>query len=123
MNDLLEKAASVFKSGNELMGSQWQNCEAEVIATQTIKACALNLKNHGEALSWLGNSARTGRQNCGTRNGQGLARLVREGFIVEETYEGSLKPSNPEEIHQVDGKYTVLRCTEKLLKYVIGFVK
>lgn len=122
MNELLQNAASLIKTGNELMGSKWQNCEAEVIAMQTICACARNLKDHGEAISWQGNGTLVGRQQCGTNNANGLNLLLRDGMIISEEFIGTLEPSEPDKIATKDGKYLVLRCTEKLLNYFIEFV-
>lgn len=49
----LTKVAGALEDPYKLMGSKWRNCEAEVIAWQTIKACANNEAAHGEAFSWL----------------------------------------------------------------------
>lgn len=120
MSDLLLKAAGLIKTGNELMGSRWQNCEAEVIATQTICACAKNFKDYGEAISWQGKGTLAGRAMSGTNNAHVLGLLLKDGMIVSEKFTGDLKPSKPDTIAMEDGKYLVLRCTEKLLHYAIG---
>ena len=122
MNELLQKVADLIKTSGALMGSRWRNCEAEVIAAQTIAACARNLKDHGEAISWLGKSALSGRQQCGTNNARGLDLLRNDGMIVLEVYTGTFQPSKPGDIAMKDGGYLVLRCTEKLLLYVIDFL-
>lgn len=121
-NELLKKAAKLFKTGRELMGSKWENCEAEVIAMQTICACANNLKIHGEAISWQGEGTLTGRARCGTDNAHGLGLLLKDDMIISEEFTGTLKPSKRAGIAMENGNYLVLRCTEKLLHYVIGFV-
>jgi hypothetical protein len=105
------------------MGSKWQNCEAEVIAVQTISACALNLKNHDEAISWQGRGTLSGRQMCGTNNLHGLNLLLNDGMIVSEKYTGPLKPGEPETIATEGEQYLVLRCTEKLLQYALGHIR
>lgn len=120
MSNLLKQAAALIKTGNELMGSIWQNCETEVAATQTVCACATNLREHGEAISWLSTNALRGRQVCGTDNASGIARLVDGGYVVREVYTGNLTP--PAKTAQKGGKPEVLRCTDKLLHYVIGAV-
>ncbi len=82
MSELLLKAAKLIKTGNELMGSKWQNCEAEVIATQTVCACANNFTDHGEAISWQGKGTLAGRAVCGTDNAHGLGLLIKDGMLV-----------------------------------------
>ena len=122
MSELLRNAADLIKTDGALMGSRWRNCEAEVIAAQTIAACARNFKDHGEAISWLGKGALLGRQQCGTNNAHGLNLLLQDGMIVMEVFTGTLQPSKPDDIAMKDGKYLVLRCTEKLLLYVISYL-
>lgn len=115
MNELLLQVAGKITTGRELMGSRWQNCEAEVIALQTISACALNLKDHGEALSWLDKNCTNGRQMDGTNNSSGLQLLLDDRCLVMEAYTGPLKP--PAGIAQKAGRPLVLRCTDRLLHY------
>lgn len=117
----LAKVAAALKDPYALMGSKWRNCEAEVIAWQTIKACAANEAEHGEAISWLGRGCLSGRQLDGTNNARGLAKLVEDGALVREVYEGTLPA--PESTAQEDGRPLVLRVTPELLNYVIGLCK
>lgn len=115
MQKLLLATAEKIKTGWELCGSKWRNTEAEVIALQTITACALNLKNHGEAFSWLGWSCTRGRGPCGTDNARGLGLLEADGSVVVESYTGPLQAPNTTAIR--DGKPQVLRVTDKLIMY------
>lgn len=119
--ELLVKVAAKIKTGYELMGSKWQNCECEVLAMQTIAACAFNFKTHGDAFSWLNSNATRGRAMCGGNNAQGLDRLIREGQFVRESYEGELSP--PKGIARADGKPEILRATDALLEYADEFIK
>ncbi|MEO6077184.1 MAG: hypothetical protein ABIP54_00155 [Candidatus Andersenbacteria bacterium] len=118
---LLYKVAERIKNGREMMGSKWQNTEAEVIAMQTIVACCSNHKKHGDALSWLGRSATVGRQVCGTDNSRGLQMLVTDGSIVIEQYKGSLRPSD--NTSDDGGVPLVLRVTNSLLEYANSFIR
>ena len=111
----LYSVAGRIKTGRELMGSKWQNCEAETIAVQTISACALNGRNHGEELSWCGQSVFFGRQLCGTNNSRGLHILLDDGSLVLEEYTGALTP--PDGTATQNGRPLVLRVTESLLAY------
>jgi hypothetical protein len=112
---LLRKIAAKIKTGSELMGSRWQNCEAEVIALQTISACALNLKQHGDAFSWLAESCTRGRNQAGTNNSRGLQLLTDDQCLLVEPYAGPAKA--PKGTATRDGKPLVLRCTPRLLHY------
>lgn len=117
----LKKVAAAIKTGHEMMGSKWQNCEAEVIALQTVSACALNLKNKDDAFSWLAGSCTTGRQQCGTNNARGLQMLLDDGSLIQESYTGKHKA--PSETATHDGKPQILRVSQHLLKYVASQMK
>ena len=113
----LEKISTWLKENHrQLMGSKWNNCEAEVIASQTVHACANNFKEHGEALSWLGRGCLRERAVCGTDNKSGLQRLLDDGSLVLEAYTGSLQPA--EDTATFGGKPQVLRVTPNLLEYI-----
>lgn len=113
----LKKAADrLRKQDRLLMGSKWQNCEAEVIATQTILACDNNLSEIGDAFSWMMSSAMSGRRMCGTDNWKGLEKLQNDGSIVIEQYRGVGVP--PDGVAREDGVPLVARVTDSLLDYV-----
>ena len=117
-NEKIQFVRKHVKSGSELMGSRWKNCEAETIALQTICACGLNLEKDGEAISWQG--AGTLRFN----NSDGVKRLLNDGMIVLESYDNPLGLKIPKgTVCAEDGKPMVFKCTEKLLDYVIAFMK
>ena len=111
----LETVASHIKTGGELCGSKWQKGEAELIALQTISACANNLKSKGDAFSWLAGSCTTGRQQCGTNNARGLQMLIDDGSIVQEDYTGPHEAPAGTATH--NDKPQVLRVTNSLLLY------
>lgn len=121
---LLLNVSSRITTGWELCDSKWQQGEAELIACQTINACANNFRDHGEAISWCGSSA---LGSCGTGlvdNGSGVSKLQRDGSIVLEPYTGKLTPSKPDGIAKdKDGKFFVFRVTNSLLKYADGFIQ
>lgn len=117
----LETIASQIKTGWELCGSKWKNCEAETIVLRTISACANNLKSKGDAFSWLAGSCTTGRQQCGTNNARGLQMLINDGSIVQEDYTGPHEPPAGTATH--DSKPQVLRVTNSLLLYVVSHMK
>ncbi len=124
VSDLLPIVAGRITTGYEFMGSKWENCEAEVIALQTITAYALNLKEHGEPLSWLNRGATSGHQMCGTNNAHGLHLLIQDGMLVREPYLGQLKPKDMDAISRDEkGQMEVLRCTLALLKYADTFIE
>jgi hypothetical protein len=120
--DLLLEVANRIKSGYEFMGSKWQNCEAEVIALQTLTASAVNFKSHGDAFSWLGSGATRGQDMSGTNNADGLARLFADGSLIEEVYVGPLTPPVGT-AQSPDGRPLVLRVTTNLLKYADSFIQ
>lgn len=112
---LLRKVAERLVTGYELFGSKWGNCEAEVIAMQTIKACQRNLDYHGVAFSWLSITATSSRQLDGTDNSCGLGMLLQDGSLVQADYLGALQP--PAGTYRVNGMAQVLRVTDVLLLY------
>lgn len=58
---------------------------------------------------------------CGTDNSKGLAKLISDGSLVKEVYEGQL--AAPEGTAMENGKPLVLRVTDELLNYIIGHCK
>lgn len=112
--DKLEK-----KRGWGLCNSKWQKRESEVIADQTIRACANNYRSYNEALSWATWNAISG-QGPLINSPAGLAILG--GDIVLEPYTGNLVPSKPNATAKDDaGRYLVFRVTPLLLKYADWF--
>lgn len=123
-NLLCEVADRLTKAqGWGLCNSKWQKAEAEVIVDQTIRACALNFKEQGEALSWAGQNAISGFSGCGLiDNGAGLSKIGKE--IILESYTGPLKPHDPEGIAKDKaGNFKVFRVTPELLAYVDAFTR
>lgn len=118
---VLQRIAAKVKTGYEFMGSKWGNCEAEVIALQTLTACAVNEREHGEALSWLGQGCLRGRDMAGTDNAGGLARVLKDGSLVKERYTGNLTP--PLGTATEGGKPLVLRCSDSFLLYAASLLK
>ena len=117
----LETIASRIKTGWELCGSKWDNCESETIALQVISACNNNLKSKGDAFSWLAGSCTTGRQQCGTNNARGLQMLIDDGSIVREDYTGPHEAPAGTATH--NDKPQVLRVTNSLLLYAASQMK
>lgn len=117
---LLLKLAAKIKTGWELCGSKWKNCEAETIALQTISACAMNLRNHNEALSWQGTGTLL-RGNDGTNNPKGVASLVDDGSLILEEYTGELT-SPDQTVRAESGKPMVFRVTRVLLHYAASMI-
>ncbi len=92
--------ADKLTSHSSMMASWLQNCEAEVMVDQTIRACKLNLEKRGEAFSIRGNVFSYGG---GTNNASAYRRLLREGYFTEEE-------------RDIDGETkTVIFPTRKLL--------
>ena len=118
---LLKKVADKLREGRHLMGSKWQNCEAEMIAEQTIVASDANLEAHGTAFSWLNQNALRGRQQCGTDNARGLGQLLDDGSLTQEDFGGSVRP--PEGTARDRGMPQVLRVTNNLLHYAASVLK
>lgn len=121
-NQLLAEVAPLIKTGWEFCDSKWQNAECEAIAIQTISACHHNLKEHGDAFSWLGTNATRGRAACGTDNKAGLSRLINDGSLIQEPYTGPLAPPSDTATDE-KGNPLVLRCTESLLHYAASILK
>lgn len=117
---LLRKVAERLVTGYELFGSKWGNCEAEVIAMQTIKACQRNLDHHGVAFSWLSTNAVAALRPDGTNNAHGLQLLLQDGSLVQDDYLGALQP--PAGTYRVNGMSQVLRVTDALLLYAASML-
>lgn len=111
---LLYAIADRIKTGRELMGSKWGNCEAEHIALQILAGSRAVHRKHGEAFSWQGLG--TQKSGSGISNPEGVGRLLRDGSIVLEEYDGDLKPENDVVISE-NGKPMVFRPTPSLLYY------
>ena len=93
-----------------------------MIALQTLTASANNFKEHQDAFSWLGQSARLGRQQCGTDNRSGIAQLIDDGMASVEPYEGDLDAPVGTAINGGDLPL-VLRVTNRLINYADQFIK
>lgn len=116
--ELLLKAAAQIKTGYELMGSKWGNCESEVIMCQTLAACAKNLQDHGEALSWAMPNCWAPKDMHHNNNARGLQRLMADGDLVVEDYTGKLTPAKGVKVHK--GFPQVFKITEQGLHYCLG---
>ena len=88
--DLLLKVADKIKTGWELCGSKWQNCEAETIVCQAICSCALNFREHGDAFSWQGKGTQCVSGGGLADNPKGMQSLLDDKCIVLEPYTGQL---------------------------------
>lgn len=95
--------------------SVWQKGESEALVQQTLGACKLNLDEHGDPFSWLGNGTRVSSGNGLCNNPEGMRRIIDGGYIVVEDAPQGLKP--PEDIVRVKGKPQVIRITRLLLDY------
>lgn len=116
MKALLLRVGDSIKTGWELCDSKWQKSESEWLACQTLSACAKNLRDHGEAISWLMPGAERGRMICGADNAAGLEKLFKDGSMIKESYTGTLEA--PEGVSRDDsGKPYVLRCTDSIIYY------
>lgn len=116
--DLLRKVKAGIKHGREMMGSKWNNCEAETIALQIISGCANVLETHGEAFSWQGKGTLASGPHVD--NPGGVQRLINDGSIVIESYEGDAEPSK--NVVMVSGKPQIFRITPSLLHYAASMV-
>lgn len=120
-NDLLKRIAAELKDYGQFMGSKWGNCEAEVLAMQTLGACALNLEKYGEPFSWLMTSAMNGRQQDGTNNANGLRILLDDKSVEVRDYDGPA--AAPVNVARKDGKPQVLVVTDKMLTYAASMLE
>lgn len=118
---LLKKIADILrKNQNSLMGSRWQNIEAETIATQAICSCFYNYEKTGDPFSWANKTVASRDVLSGVDNGSALSRLIREGSVIMETYQGN--SDCPQNTLHIDGAPQILRVTNELLEYVDQFV-
>ena len=78
--------------------------EAEMMVAQTIHACGLNLKEHGEAFSWRGDGVFSSGHGGLVDNGTAYGMLVDREYFVEE---------------ERDGK-TIIRMTQRLIHLLDG---
>lgn len=117
----LHIVAASINGGYAFMGSKWKNYEAEYMAAQTIKACELNLRQHGEAFSWQGKNTLSAGGNGLVNNKQGVNILIADGDFLLEPYNGQV--CAPEGIVlSEDGRPMVFRCTDKVLDYAMQFL-
>jgi len=118
---LLEKIAGILrKNEDSLMGSRWQNIEAEVIATQAICSCFYNYEKTGDPFTWAHKDVASRDLLSGVDNGSALSRLIHEGSVIMETYQGN--SDCPKNTLHIDGTPQILRVTNELLGYVDQFV-
>jgi hypothetical protein len=118
---LLEKIAGILKKNQDsLMGSRWQNIEVETIATQAIRSCFYNYKETGDSFSWAHKNVASRDLLSGVDNGSALSRLIHEGAVIMETYQGN--SDCPQNTLCIDGAPQILRVTNELLEYVDQFV-
>ena len=118
---LLEKIADILRKNQDyLMGSRWQNIEAEVIATQAICSCFYNYKKTGDSFTWANKNVTSRSLLSGVDNESALSCLIREGSIIMEMYTGNL--DCPQNTLHIDGVPQILRVTNDLLEYVDQFV-
>jgi hypothetical protein len=116
---LLKCADAINASkGWGLCGSKWQNTEAETIACQMISSCGFNLRNSGEAITFMARSLHNGR----TMSGINALGLLQDEFDVVE-YTGKITPKDPSKIATSNGKYLILIPKDSLLNYVMTFMK
>ncbi|MFA6416931.1 MAG: hypothetical protein WCW61_01925 [Patescibacteria group bacterium] len=119
--ELLKKIADILKKNQDsLMGSRWQNIEAEVIATQAICSCFYNYKKTGDSFTWANKNVASRDLLSGVDNGSALSRLISEGSVIMETYSGNA--DCPQNTLHIDGAPQILRVTNELLEYVDQFV-
>lgn len=122
-NQKLKFVRKSIKTGREFMGSRWKNCEAEVIALQTIGACGFNLEKHNAAISWQGASTLNVSGGGLVNNLNGIKILLKDGVITLEPYDNILGLEVPQgTVHADDGRPMVFKCTEGLLDYAIKFM-
>lgn len=82
--------------------------EAEVMIAQTIRACVINHKEHGEAFSFCGKGFSCGSQNGGmVDNGTAYYSLLEDGYFLEEKRDGE----------------AVIIITQKLVDYLDSYLK
>ena len=112
---LLQKIAAELKDYGQFTGSKWQNYEAEVLAMQTLGACALNLEKHNKAFSWLMSSAMIGN------NYRGMQKLVDDGSIEIVDYTGLATP--PDDVERYKGVPQMCVVTDSLLLYAASLLK
>lgn len=119
-NELLKRIAASLRDWGQFMGSRWQNQEAESLAVQALRACAVNLKKHGEPFSWLMQSAVSCRQCDGTNNAAGLQILLDDGAVEIRGYAGKASP--PAGVLVEGGLPQVLVVTDRMLTYAASLV-
>ena len=107
----LHRVADAIKTGYELMGSRWQNCEAETIACQVIANCHSNYCKYGNAITWQHKNV---LRSSGNENG--LRILLDDKCIILEPYEGILTAPD-DTVCDEDGRPMVIRATPRLLEY------
>lgn len=121
-NQKLKIVAESMHDEYALMGSRWGKGESEYIAFETIKACAFNLRERGEAFSWQGKNTLATYGNGLVDNKKGMRVLLNSGDLISEPYHGNATAPAGTVLSE-DGKPMVFRCTEKLLDYAIEFLK
>ncbi len=114
--ELLYQVADAIKTGWELCGSCWENCEAETIACQAIGSCRLNHKTHGDAFSWQGGGTCVSSGNGVVDNRKGMHSLEEDRCIVVEPYVGHLRAPKGT-VRNDNGQPMVIRVTRRLLHY------
>lgn len=85
-NERIIALADQIKTGWEMCGSPLRMCEKEVITLQTLCACKLNLKEHGEAFSF--NGIKEGGIGRGADNGPAFREMVQDGYLETGVFQG-----------------------------------
>jgi len=118
--ELLLHLKKKIKTGFEFCDSKWQNSEAEVIALQTISACAFNLKCHGEPFSWQGDGTKKTSGGGIINNPHGVQLLLNDKSLELVEYQGDLKP--PKSIVHKNGHPMIFRVMPSLLHYAASIL-
>jgi hypothetical protein len=79
------KMSSLIKD-NWSLSNFWGNCEAEMMVAQTIHACCLNYKEHGQIFSFKGANVNSIHNGGLINNARGYNQLVDGGMFIEGTF-------------------------------------
>ncbi len=83
--EIMRLAAALKTNPRLLMGSVWGQCETEVIAQQTICACAINLEKHGQAFSF--NNIGPSEPMRGVDNHRAM-EILNDGYLEHAEFDG-----------------------------------
>lgn len=100
------------------------NTEAEVLVSDTVRACATNLKAHGEAFSFRGNGVFEVHGGGLINNGRAYRRLLEDGFFIEAKRPASTFKTLPKDIRpDDDGNVVLIYMSRTLVEKLERFLE